>query len=77
MGENLDHTIVNPNQMRHHRIDMHDNPCMQNAMGITCPEKDATVPIYISGTVVCADIFSPTHQKLEDYPHIVLISPHD
>ena len=63
--------------MRHHHIDMHDNPCMKNTKGITWPEEDATVPIYISGTVVCADTLSPTHQNLEDYPQMVLISPHD
>ena len=38
MEDKLDHTLVNPNQMRHHRIDVQDNPCMQNPMGITCPE---------------------------------------
>ena len=54
MGEKLDHTIVNPNQMRQNRIDIQYNPCMQNQMGITCPEEDRTVRLYMSGTIVCA-----------------------
>ena len=45
MGDKLDHTLVNPNQMRYNRIDVQDNPCMQNSMGITCPQEDVTIPL--------------------------------
>ena len=55
MGENFDHTLVNPNQMRHHRIDVKDNPCMQKRMGITCPEDDVTLPLYMLVTIVCTE----------------------
>ena len=67
MGEKLDHTLVNPNQMCHHHINLQEKPCMQNPTGITCHEEDMTAPLYMSGTIVCADTFSPTHQQLEDY----------
>ena len=77
MGEKLYHTLVNPNQMPHHRIDVKDNPCMKKPMGITCPEEDVTVPLYISGKIICADTLSPTHQQLADCLRIVLTSPHD
>ena len=55
MGEDLDHTLVNPNQMRHHRIDVKDNHCVKNSMVFTRPEDEVTVPLYMSGTIVCAD----------------------
>ena len=76
MGEKLDHILVNPNQVRHHRIDVQNNPCMKKPMRITFPEEVVTAPLYISGTIVCADNLSPTQQQLEDYPRIVLTSPH-
>ena len=77
MGEKLYHTLVNPNHMRHHRTGVQDNHFMQNPMGIAFPEEEMTVPLYMSGTVVCADISSPTQQQLEDSPRIVLTSPHE
>ena len=50
IGENLNNTLVNPNQMRHHRINVQDKPCMKKPMLITCPEEDVTVPLYMSDT---------------------------
>ena len=55
MGENFDHTLVNPNQMRHHIIDVQDNHCMQNPMVITCHAEEVAVKLYKSGTIVFAD----------------------
>ena len=77
MGEKLDHTLVNPNQMHHHHIDVQENPCMQNPMGITCPEENATIPIYMSGTIFCDSTSSPTQKQLEDCTWIVLTYPYD
>ena len=34
MGDKSDHTLVNPNQIHHHRIDVQDNPCMHKPMAI-------------------------------------------
>ena len=77
MGEMLDHTLVNPNQILHHRINVQDNPCIQNPMVITFPEEDVTVPLYMSVTIDCADTSSTTQQQLYDCLRIVLTSPHD
>ena len=52
IGEKLDNTLVNPNTMSHHRIDVQDNPWMEKSMGIPYPEEDVTVPLYMSGTFV-------------------------
>ena len=64
MGEKLDYTLVNPNHMRHNHIDVQANPRMKNSMGITCPEEDMTIPLYMSGTIVCDYTSSPTQKKL-------------
>ena len=76
-GEKLYHTIFNLKQMRNHRIDVQDNPLMQNPMGITRPEEDVTVPLYMSGTIVCSDTSSPTQKQFYYCPQIVLTYPHD
>ena len=58
MGEKLYHTLVNPNYMRHHRISarqlLHENP-----MGITCPEEEVMLPLYMSGNFF---VLTPCHQ---------------
>ena len=73
----MDHTLVNPNPMRHHHIDLQDNPCIKNPMCITCPEEYVTIPLYMSGTIFCAGTLSSIQHQLEDCPLIVLTSPHD
>ena len=63
--------------MRQHRIDVQDNPCMKNPMGITCHEEDVTISFYMSGTIVCSNTLSLTQQQLENCPQIVLTSPYN
>ena len=72
MVEKVDNTLVNINQMHHHRIDVQDDHFMQKPMGITFPEEYEMVPLYISGTIVCAGTSSLTQQQLEYFPQIVL-----
>ena len=60
----MDYTLVNQNQMRHHRIDAQDNPCMYKPMGITCPQEDAIIPIYLSGTIF---VIKLRHQHNNSY----------
>ena len=62
--------------MRHHCIDVQYNPCMHNPMGVTCPQEDVTIPLYISGTIVCADTSSSTQKNLEYCSNIILTYQH-
>ena len=64
MGNKLEHTLVNSNQMHHRHINLQDNPCMHNPMGITCPQEDVTITLYIAGTFFGANTSSPTKHKL-------------
>ena len=77
MGEKLDYTLVRPNQICHHRINTHDNPCMNNPMGITWPQEGVTITLYMSGTIFCANTSLPTQQQLYDFPRIILTYQHD
>ena len=77
MREKLNHTLVNPNQMSNHHIDVQDNPCTNKSTFIKCPQEDVTILLYMSGTMFCADTSSLTQQQLEDFPRIILTSQHD
>ena len=67
MGDKLDHTLVNTNNMNHHHIDVKYNLYMNKPMGTTCPQEDVAITLYMSGTVVCADTSPPTQQNVEDF----------
>ena len=48
MGENMDHTLVNPNQMRHHRLNVKDKTWSQKPMGIICHEEEVTAVYQVA-----------------------------
>ena len=77
MREKLYHTLVNPNQMHYHCINVQDNPSMHKPMGITCIQEDVNIPLYMSGTMFCADNSSPTQQQLDNCPWIIQTYQHD
>ena len=77
MGEKSDHTLVKPNQMHHHCINIQDNPCMHKPVGITLPQEDINISLYMAGTIVCDGTSSPTQQQLEDCSRIIFTSQHD
>ena len=72
MGDKWYHTLVNPNQMYNNHIDVQDNHCMQNPMGITCPKYDVTIPLNMSGTIVSADNLLPKQHQFRDFPQMIL-----
>ena len=47
-GRKSDNTLVNPNQMRHHCINVKENPCMKKPMGITSLQEDVTISLYMA-----------------------------
>ena len=77
MGKKFYHTLVNPNQMRHHCIKVQDNPRIHKPMGITFHQEDVTITLYMAGTIVCDDTSSPTKQQLGDCTWIILTYQHD
>ena len=74
MGKKLDHTLVIPNQIHQHRIDVQDNPCMHKPMGIAFLHDDVTIPLYMDDTIVFNDTSSPTQQHLGYCTQIILTS---
>jgi hypothetical protein len=77
MGDLLDHSLLNPNQLRSHGIDVHDNPFGAVAMHIASNDDDFMHPMQADGTIIYFDSRTPTNHKLATCPHIVLSSPNE
>ena len=77
MGEALDHSLINPNQLRFHGIDVHDNPFGDVAMQIASDSNDFVHPMQADGTTIFFDSRMPTNHELDNCPHIVLSSSNE
>ena len=72
MGD-MDHTLINPNQCRHHGVDIQDNPYDSgDPMTISTDDQQFTICLQSEGTVVYFDTWRPRRRDLEDYPHVEL-----
>ena len=72
----LDHSLVNPNQLRHHQTVVMDNPYDPQGMVIESPDKELIMCLKSAGTTIYFDSWTPTLEDLDTLPHIVLSSPH-
>ena len=75
MGDKLDHTLVNPNQLRAYGVSIQDNPFDAKPLSITT--DDASVELYLDGTIICGDTRTPTESEFSQLPRLILTSPHD
>ena len=73
-GNNLDHSLINPNQIRHNGFQLFDNPYETDPnrqMGIVINETDR-IPFQSQGTTIYFNSRFPTDLEMETYPHVVL-----
>ena len=75
MSNKLDHTLVNPNQLRAYGVSVQDNPFDVKPLSITT--DDASVELYSEGTIICGNTRTPTESKQGQLPWLILTSPHD
>ena len=75
MGDKLDHTLVNPSQLRAYGVSVQDNPFDTKPLSITT--NDASVELYSEGTIICGDTRTPTESELSQLPWLILTSPYD
>ena len=72
-GSQMDHSLVNPNQIRAYGIDVSDNPFdRERDFGIQYDE--CFIPFATEGSTVYFDTFVPTDYQLEALRHIELTS---
>ena len=74
-GTKLDHTLVNPNQIRHYGINLWDNPYDPMRDLSIEVNDELTIPLNTSGTKVQFVSRTPTQEELETCPRVVLTSP--
>ena len=77
MGDLLDHSLINPNQLRHYGIDVQDNPYHADGLHIASTGDDFIHTIKADGTTKYFDSRTPTNHELATCPHIVLSSPNE
>ena len=75
MGDKLDHTLVNPNQLWAYGVSVQDNPFHAKHLSITI--DDVSVELYSEGTIICGGTRTPTESELSQLPRLILTSLHD
>ena len=67
MGDKMEHTLVNPNQMRLFGGTVQDNPVCESPLYIMTEDGDFVLPLQMKGTNVMANTRTPTAQELHDW----------
>ena len=73
MGDTLQHTLVNPNQLRAYGTTVQENRFAQSPLKFeppTCP----TIPLTTMGTIIYCNTRAPSDRELSTLPHIHLSS---
>ena len=73
----MNHSLINPNQLRHFGIEVCDNPYEtdpRRAMGITIPDGNEKLPFLSQGSTIFFTSRYPTDEEMDTYPHIVITS---
>ena len=74
MGQHLDHSLINPNQLRHHGVTVQDNPYSGTSLHLASPDAEFVMPMQADGTTIYFNARTPTNHELAHCPHIVLSS---
>ena len=73
-GDKLDHSLINPNQIRHNNIGYWNNPYDQdNPLSIEIPDT-LSIPLNTKGTKILFETRTPTTDELENCLKIELTS---
>lgn len=76
MGDHMNHTLLNPNQLRHYGVRVQDDPTSHFPLAIATEDKRFCMELQMSGTIIYAPTYTPTDNDLKNHPHIELSSPH-
>ena len=76
MQVEMDHSLINLNQMRHNSATVQDNPFSPSPLFIETAEAGFVLPLEISGTNILANTRTPTDGELANCRHVILTSAH-
>jgi hypothetical protein len=77
MGDQMEHTLINPNQLRAYGITAQDNPFDPAPIFISTEDNEFTLPLNSKESVLGVATRTPTNQELQTCPHVVLSSEHE
>ena len=73
MGNTLQHTLVNPNQLQAYGTTLQDNPFASTPLKFE-PPTGPTIPLATLGTIIYCNTRAPSDRELSTLPHIHLSS---
>ena len=73
MGDTLQHTLVNPNQLQAYSTTVQDNPFASSPL-IFDPPTGPVIPLTTMGTIIYCNTRAPSDYELSSLPHITLSS---
>ena len=76
MGDSMDTSLINPNQLRHFGTQVQDNPVSDLPLSIITEDNEFSMELRMSGTIIYADTHTPSDNELRTCKHIHLSSPH-
>ena len=72
-GDDLEHSLINPNQIRMYLGDVvEDNPLSNKSLGISIDRQDMMIPFKTSGITIYWESTKPSPDDLDKYTWIVL-----
>ncbi len=78
MGDQMERTLVNPNQLRACGVTVQDNPFSEAPIFIGTEGDEFALPLKSKGTVLGVATGTPTDQELQTcLPHVQLSSEHE
>jgi hypothetical protein len=75
MGDSMDHSLINPNQLRHFGTRVQDDPTSSYPLSVITEDNEFCMELSMEGTIVYANTHSPSEYELNTCPHINLSSP--
>lgn len=77
-GSSLEHSLINPNQIRANYLQVQDNPFNADAgiSGITDGGDDVFIPFDAAGTIISFESRVPTQEEMDSLPVIILTADH-
>lgn len=75
MGDTMEHSLLNPNQMHHYGITVQDSPYdSTHGMHLSTEVDEVVIPLHSAGTTIFLDTRSPTGRELQECQHVYLTS---
>ena len=74
MGDKMDHSLINPNQLRHYGTKVQDNPSSLLPLSIITEDNEFCMEMSMNGTIVSFNSHTPSSKELSSCPHIHLSS---